>query len=161
MPEQNLISADLSDADAAAVMTALQTLDAKLPMLLGLTPQERQELQKMGDTRRAFVQKTLEVARQHPQIFPATFDLPEFERDMALFLKLLPLFLAFQTRFEKLGDTVLALGSDLYAEALDAYAYIRQAGRSAGLDELRAQLKSSRQRAPRPAAGSTPAPRTP
>ncbi|CAN5620324.1 hypothetical protein BH20VER1_BH20VER1_04850 [soil metagenome] len=52
--------------------------------------------------------------------------------------------------FEKLDDTLMALGSDLYAGSLETYGYIKAAGKSQGLDALREQLKASRQRAPKP-----------
>lgn len=148
MSEQNLISAVLSDGDRDAAITALETFDAKLPFLLGLTPKDRQELQKMGDTRRAFVEQTVSVAAQNPQVFPASFDQAEFQKDMALYLQLAPIMDAIQIRFSKVSDTMMAVGSDLYDSALEAYSYIKAAGKSQGLDSLRAQLKASRQRAP-------------
>lgn len=146
--EQNLISATLTATDRDAALADLANFDAKLPFLLGLSVTDRQQLQKMGDTRRAFVEQTISIAGQNAQIFPASFDLAEFQNDMALYLMLAPIMDAITIRYERMNDTMMALGSDLYAAALEAYGYIKAAGKSQGLDALRAQLKASRQRAP-------------
>lgn len=148
MTEQNLISASITAANRDAAIADLVSFDAKLPFLLGLTPDERMELQKMGNIRRTFVEQTVGIAGANPQIFPASFDLAEFQKDMALYLMLAPIMDAIQLRFEKMNDTMLALGSDLYAASLEAYGYIKAAGKSQGLDALRQQLKAARQRAP-------------
>jgi hypothetical protein len=77
MSEQNLISGTIKQSDTDAVMAALQVLDANLRMLLRLAPQERQQLPKMGDIRRTFVQNSVSIATQNSQVFPPRFD-PEF-----------------------------------------------------------------------------------
>jgi hypothetical protein len=141
MSEQNLISATLTAANRDGALADLASFDAKLSFLLGLTPDERMELQKMGNIRRSFVEQTLGVAAQNAQVFPASFNLAEFQKDMALYLMLAPIMDAIQLRFEKVNDTMLALGSDLYAEALEAYTYIKAAGKSQGLDALREQTE--------------------
>lgn len=70
MPYQN-ISAEASDADLQAVKTALETVRQKLPFLVTLTPAERRHLFKMGDKSLAFVQNSLQAARNNPGILPA------------------------------------------------------------------------------------------
>src|SRR5437868_6490022 len=77
MPEQNLVSATLSNADRDAAISTLADFEAKLPFLVGLTVDDRVNLQKMGNTRRAFVEQTVTVAGQNAQILPSTFDLKE------------------------------------------------------------------------------------
>lgn len=161
MSEQNLVSATLTDADRDAALAALHAYEAKLPFLLGLTPAERQQLQKMGDTRRAFVEQTVTIAAQNPQIFPASFDQAELQKDMNLYLQLAPIADAIQVSYDKTNDTIMALGSDLYSTSLEAYGYIKAAGKSQGLDSLRAQLKSSRQRVPQHKPQPAPATPTP
>jgi hypothetical protein len=157
MSDQNLISATLSSADRDAALADLAAFDAKLPFLLGLSVTDRVELQKMGNTRRAFVEQTVNIAAQNPQVFPASFDVAEFQKDMDLYLQLAPIMDAIQLRYEKVNDTMLAVGSDLYTAALEAYGYIKSAGKSQGLDALRQQLKSSRQRAPQAKSQTPPA----
>ena len=156
MSDQNLVSATLSDADRDAALAAIATLETKLPFLLGLSMADRVNLQKMGNIRRTFVEQTVPIANQNAQVFPASFNLAEFTADMDLYHQLFPIMEDLKPLFEKLDDTLMALGSDLYAASLEAYGYIKQAGKSQGLDALREQLKASRQRAPKPKTPPTP-----
>ena len=56
---------------------------------------------------------------------------------------------------EFFDDTIAALGSDLFSEALAAYAYMKAAGSGQGLDDLKALLS---QRFARRGASTAPAP---
>jgi hypothetical protein len=149
MSDQNLVSASLSNTDRDAVLLAISTITTKLPFLLGLSVDDRINLQKMGNVRRSFVEQTVPIASQNAQVLPASFDLNELTADMDLYRQLAPIMDALKPVFEKLDDTLLALGSDLYAGSLEAYGYIKVAGKSQGLDALRQQLKASRQHAPK------------
>ena len=149
MSDQNLVSATLSDADRDAAIADLAAFEAKLTFLLGLSIADRIELAKMGNTRRAFVEQALLIATQNAQVLPASFNLAEFQGDMDLYHQLAPVMEALEHTREKVNDTIMALGSDLYSAALEAYSYIKSAGKSQGLDALRQQLKASRQRAPK------------
>ncbi|MDP1588285.1 MAG: hypothetical protein Q8M07_11105 [Prosthecobacter sp.] len=51
MPNDNRISATLSDADKAAVLAAFQVIKTKLPFLINLTPAECQSIPTLGTTR--------------------------------------------------------------------------------------------------------------
>ncbi|HMJ07108.1 MAG TPA: hypothetical protein VK474_12680 [Chthoniobacterales bacterium] len=147
MSDQNLVSATLTDTDRDAALLAISTIATKLPFLLGLSVEDRINLQKMGNVRRSFVEQTVPIASQNAQVLPASFNLAELTADMDLYRQLAPIMDALKPVFEKLDDTLMALGSDLYAASLEAYGYIKAAGRSQGLDALREQLKASRQRA--------------
>ncbi len=149
MSDQNLVSATLSATDRDAVLLAISTITTKLPFLLGLSVNDRINLQKMGNIRRSFVEQTVPIANQNAQVLPASFNLGELTADMDLYHQLIPIMDALKPVFEKLDDTLMALGSDLYAASLEAYGYIKTAGKSQGLDALRDQLKASRQRAPK------------
>ena len=156
MSDQNLVSATLSDADRDAVLTALATIQSLLPFLLGLSMADRMNLNKMGNIRRSFVEQTVPVANQNAQVFPPSFDLAELTADLALYHQLATIMDTLKPLFEKIDDTVLALGSDLYSASLEAYGYIKSAGKSQGLDALREQLKAARQHAPKPKPPQTP-----
>ena len=50
MPQQNLIALHIPETDLAEIKAAIATLNTKLsPHLKTLTPQDRQEMAKMGD----------------------------------------------------------------------------------------------------------------
>jgi hypothetical protein len=141
MPE-NHVSAELSVESRAAIMAAIATIREELPFLYDLSPEVRRQLPKMGDGSRAFVEKTLEIAKQNPDFLARSFDLEEFERDVALYNALSPVLIAVSQLHELLDDTLLAVGSDAYTAALEAYAYAyaKRAGNTQGLDELKALM---------------------
>lgn len=133
MPD-NRISAILSQADATAIMDAINTIRAKLPFLQDLTTEERHDLPKMGDKSRAFVQQALEVAKQNEAILPRSFDVEEMLRDVELAAALQPIVLALAQLQELLDDSYVLVGSEAYTAALLVYQYARAAGKGAALD---------------------------
>jgi hypothetical protein len=135
MPE-NRISASISNADQAAVMDAINTIRRKLDFLIDLTPDERHSLPKMGDKSRAFVSEALTVAQQNADILPASFDLPEMQKDVALATALEPIRAALTQLQELVEDTYLAAGSEAYSAALLIYQYARAGSKGAALDNL-------------------------
>ena len=52
------MSGSLSSEAVAAVRAALETVNQKLPFLIGLDPDARRSLARMGDKSRAFVRKS-------------------------------------------------------------------------------------------------------
>ena len=59
---QNIVSLNFTDADLTAIDEALVLLEQKLTPLIGLSPEERRGLVKMGDKSEAFCRETLEGA---------------------------------------------------------------------------------------------------
>jgi hypothetical protein len=131
---ENRVSGMLSGEEAAAVRGALETIRQKLPFLMGLDPEARRSLPRMGDKSRAFVRKSLEVANQNPGMLPRAFNLEEFGRDVALDEALLPIAEAVRQLAEMIEDTQTALRSDAYLAALTVYQSAKRAGKGTGLD---------------------------
>jgi hypothetical protein len=157
MPKDNLVSASLPAADVQAVSDALATIRAKLPFLIDLTPQDRRRLLKMGDGSRAFVEKALTAAQGNPQVFPPSFNVAEYARDLTLWGQLGPIATQVTQLAELLDDTQVALGSDLMNAAVTAYGYLNQAT-TGGLEEVRAELGKRFERGP---SSPEPGPSTP
>lgn len=122
------ISATLTPEAQQQVLAAIATIREHLPFLINLSPRERQQLPKMGDKSRAFVQKAFNVARHNPDILPRSFDFEEMERDIALFEALDPLLLPVMQLQELIDDTLLAVGSESYMAALKVYNYTKVSG---------------------------------
>jgi hypothetical protein len=60
MTQPNLVSLNISEADLAEFKASINTLSTKLlPHLITLSPEERQELPKMGDKTVSFVSANL------------------------------------------------------------------------------------------------------
>ena len=131
---ENRVSASLSQADKDTVMAALATIKAKLPFLIDITTSDRQNMLKMGDKSRAFVQKTMELVNQNDSFLPRAFVVEEMQKDVQLLNDLYPMLQALNQLQELVDDTVMVVGSEAYASALVAYKYAKDSGLGAGLD---------------------------
>lgn len=147
MPYQN-INATLSDADVQAIKDALATVREKLPFLVNLTPDERKQIFKAGPDRISFVQNALAAVQNNPSIFPASFNVTEFQKDAELFNAMTELCTLTSSIFSQLDDTRLALGGETMRGATQAYNYIKEAARNTpGLKPVADQLGEQFQKA--------------
>jgi hypothetical protein len=136
----NLISASLSADDQADILAALATVREKLPFLLGLTPDQRRSLCRMGDKSRAFVDKALELATQNTDLMPRCLDVEEMRRDLELVEALYPVLFSIGQLKELIEDTYLLAGSEAYSAARTAYNSARVNGKTMGLTEAVDQM---------------------
>ena len=156
MPVQNYVSGAVTAAQGTTVTTALGTIRSTLTCLRNLTPEDRRSIPKMGGKSFLFVNQAFQAAKTNSGKLPASFDLPGFESDLALYNALLPLASQITQLNELFDDTMLALGSDLYSESLEAYTYLKAGNAAAGLDELKATMSKRFMRS-KPAKEETPA----
>jgi hypothetical protein len=136
----NLVSANLSDTDQAAIIAAINTIREKLPFLISLNSADRRAMAKMGDKTRAFVEKSVEFATYHPEYLPRLFDLEEMRRDVELFTALYPVLMALIHLQELVQDTYTAVGQEAYAAARVIYKSAKANGQGAGLDASIAEM---------------------
>ena len=150
MPQQNLVSATLTDADQTAVLTAITTIKNKLPFLITLTPDDRKSLPKMGNNSTAYVDKAYQFANQNSEKLGADFGMDEYTTDYSLFQQLQPIVTAISELSEAIADTELALGSDLMVRSNLAYGFMKVLSKSSGsFDELRSDMGQRFARGPR------------
>lgn len=135
---QNKIDAEISAADREKILGFTNQITELLPFLISLTRNERRELPRMGDKSRAFVQASLALAEQDDSFLPRSFDVAEMRKDEDLYNSLTTIYTSLAILFEKLDDTLLLTGSDLYVAALDVYDAAKRKGGSdsGGLDQL-------------------------
>ena len=148
--DQNLISAEISPADALAVEQLLAQAKEKLPFLLTLSPEQRQNLTKAGDAYKSFLDKAVQVVNQYPQILSNLFDKEEFLRDYALAVAIAPLVSSASSLAQALEDTHLALRSDSMMAALEVYNSVQTSvtkvpGLRSILDEMQVFFAKKRQ----------------
>lgn len=152
---QNRISLRLADEDVVAVEDAIATLEQRLTGLIGLTPDERRELTKMGDKSEAFCRQAVITLGKHPDVLPRNFDVDEYRADLAALDALRPLLARLQRVYDRMVDSEMALGSDLMVASLEGYAHLKVAGRGDGLDTLKdalgARFNRKRRQEPEPA----------
>ena len=156
MPYSN-ISQELTPAQYDAIVVKINELKVQLPFLINLTPEERQSLPKMGDSKQPFVTKALQYAQSFPQIAPPFISLPELAKDRTLALTMLQLIQLLKPFVESLEDTQMAVGSEAYVASLSIYNSAGQAAKAnvAGAGAIYDDLKSHFEQ------GSTPTPTPP
>lgn len=134
------------DIPAPVLATVQQHLDAikaaLAPYLISLTPNERKTMLRMADKTVAFVTKTTDYATNNAAFVPAFVDLAELQQDVAGVAALTPLRQQFEQLALDTDSTVMAAGSEAYANSLTIYSNIKflaknkQPGAQAAYDEL-------------------------
>ncbi len=150
------IDAILSEQDIEEVMAALDTVRQKLPFLVGLTPEDRRKLPKLGRKSQTFVMQALDMAENHSELMPRFLDVKEARRDVQLFEALNPVLQSLSRLRELVEDTQMVAGSEAYAAARLAYNSAKTSGKNMGLDEVVNDLSRQFSRKPRKAQGSQP-----
>jgi hypothetical protein len=147
MPYQN-ITAVLDPSVQEDILRKLNEIEAMLPFLINLTPEERKLIPKMGDKSIAFVDKTFEYGSNNSNIVPPFTDLAELNRDAKLSKDLSPIENKLQQLVEMVSDTRTAAGSEAYISALSIYSSVKNAAKLnvPGTDTIYQDLK---QRFPR------------
>lgn len=150
MAYQN-IDASLSVADIQAVKDAFATILTKLPFLVNLTADDRKKVFKTGPDRLSFVKNAVTGAQGNPDIFPASFSVTAFQRDVDLFDVLTELGTMASSVASQIDDTRLAVGGEAMQEATQVYNYVKEAAKTTpGLKPLADQLAEQFQRASKP-----------
>lgn len=117
----NRVSATLSASDQETVLTALSTIEQKLPFLINLTTAERVQMAKLGDKTEAFVRKAVEVGARYSRLLSEPF-VAEMRKDADLWESLMPIQAAIDQLQKKIDDTVTQVGAEAYAAARTVYA---------------------------------------
>ena len=137
---QNRIAVSFPDTSLQNIDSAIASLEKELVDLIGLSPDERRDLTKMGDKSEAFCRQAVTVLSEHSGVLPRNFDLPAYVGDLAALDLLRPRAVRLRRLLERITDSEMALGSDLMTASLEGYAHLKVAGKGAGLDDLRKML---------------------
>ena len=123
----NNVSIVIDDGAMQKINEGYRLITENLPKLYTLTADDRQALPKMGDKTVAFVNKSLEYARQNPSVVPSYLNMDEFAKDVEAVNKLFQVSAPLQKLAEGLDDTALMAGSEAYAAALAFYTSLKAA----------------------------------
>lgn len=155
------VTATLSTQEVSEILAQLKEVREQLNFLIGLTPQERRQIPKMGLKAQTFTTRALDMAAQHIDMMPRHLDVEEARRDLALFEALNPILQAVNHFKELLEDTQMMAGSEAYAAARLAYNSAKVTGKNRGLDDviedLSQQFRKSRRQS---AIAQSPAPQS-
>ena len=121
MKNGSRISEVFTDTDLKAVLTALDTIEAKMPWLLTLTPDESRGLRNLGFDGLPFAQAALDAVRADLNFTRRGFDLPEFEKDVALYGQIGRVRARLVGLTQKVVQTHQVTGSDIMVAADDVY----------------------------------------
>lgn len=157
MPYSN-ISQEITPAQYDTLVTKLNEVKALLTFLINLTPEERQSLPKMGESKQPFVTKALQYAQSFPQIAPPFINLTELAKDRGLALTLQQFTQLVRPWLQAIEDTELAVGSEAYVAALAIYQSAGQAAKAnvPGAAAIYADLKTHFEQDNTPAAPPAP-----
>ena len=140
----NKLSVVLTQAQIDAVKAAINTINTNLPMLLGLTLEERKTLPKVDVNNKIFVEDAINAMETNPSFLPAYFSVAELKKALTLYQQLDPLLLEINKLAEKIDDTQMLAGSEAYVTALAAYRNFEAAAKAGiqGADTIYELLKA-------------------
>lgn len=135
--------ADLTDAEKAEIEVHYAAIGEILEgKAENLTMDDRQSIPKIGRHRNSFVQKAMEIANKTPKILAEFFQVSLWETNYSLFKKYKNLELSSKTQQEKLLETGMVVGSDVFGDALQFKETLENANRNQpGLDEYVKELE--------------------
>jgi hypothetical protein len=138
---QNKIDATLSVASVTKILQHLRDIEAELPFLVDLSNDEIASLSKIGSGQ-SFVQDAITLAEQDDSFLPRSFDVASMRKDVDLLQALPPIIASVSRLKELLGDTLMLVGSDAFAAALDVYQSAQRHGKGAGLKDSLSSLSN-------------------
>lgn len=129
MPNDNRISATISSEDKTAILTKINEIKTLLPFLINLTKQERIRLPKLGPASLAFDEHCASYMASSPNLIPPFVDPAEVTKDRDLRLALADIWRELRKLAEKVDDTLMQVGSEVWMADLSFYQTVRQAAR--------------------------------
>ncbi len=130
MATKNLVSATLLAENKTAIKAAFQTIDEKMPFLINLTDDQRDDGLKLGDKTVGFLDKFDTYSKTNPEFIPSFLNMPEFEKDYALIEDLNELIKIANALTQKIQDTLSEVGMEALAAALIYYGPVKDAAKN-------------------------------
>ena len=112
-----------------------------MPFLISLSPADRKYMVKPGNASEGFIQGTLELARQNPDLVPTLVNLTKLERDLALRDAMAAAEAGLSILVTKVNHTRRLANADLYEGCLDIYNELLRHGNDQGMDAMVAPLR--------------------
>lgn len=130
----------LSQPDRDLILSLITQMHDKLPFLRDIAAEERRTLLGMGDKNRVFAGKVLEVVLQNPDFLARSFNIEQFQQDLATFDRLSTILMALTQLRDLVDATTIAIGSEAYESALIAYRHAKASGQGASLESMMADM---------------------
>jgi hypothetical protein len=135
------ISYVMPQADLDAIKAAIATLNAKMPFLISLAPEEVGYLTKLGPKSVDFAQDAYSASLNFPDVLPPVFNKVEYGKDTTLFKNMNEIKMLIDSLQEKVESTYRAVGSESMTASLTVYELVRSASKTTpGLKSVAEQL---------------------
>ena len=163
MPNDNRISADITAATKATILTKIQEIQALVTFLINLTPEERRSIPSIAAGRAGMIDIYLQQMTANSGLVPSFVNMTELNGDKKLYLDLQELIAPVAGLLEALTDTKQVAGSDMYLAFLSYFNNVREAQRRnvPGADALLTVLQPFFARGPRNPSPVNPPPPNP
>jgi len=119
------ITMTISPPQVEAVLVNLKTITDSLPDLIELNADQRKSMAHYSDKDLGFIQKALQIAEQHPEIFPSSFKLEAMQRDVDTLQQLNILLHAVDLLSAKFQDSRFAAGNQSLSQARTVYQFVK------------------------------------
>jgi len=117
MITKSIDDASLTKENEELAVQSINAAQAVFPWLIGLTPEVRQSLPKMGKGGLDFVERTLIYGKEHPNLVTAFQDLDTQDHKLGLLKQIQRVLSILEPFCEELSDTYMLLGTEAYASA--------------------------------------------
>ena len=144
----NRVDAVFSDKDNEEFMAAAEVMRKTLSFAVGLTPEEKGQLAKIGRKSQTFTGDSLGMAARHPELMPGYLKTDAAQRDLDLFIALAPVVQVLSELYTLAEDTQTIAGSEAYAAARVAYKAAKDHGQGMGLNDVIDDLSQRFQQKP-------------
>ncbi|MGG6267508.1 hypothetical protein ACQ4M3_23395 [Leptolyngbya sp. AN03gr2] len=139
----------LSQSDRDTILQLITQINTLLPFLRDLSAEERKSMLGMGNKNRIFAGKVSEVIQQKSDFLPRSFDIDQFNQDLATFDRLSTILMALNQLRDLVDSTAIAIGSEAYENALTAYRHAKASGQGASLEAMMAEMSQRFARKPK------------
>ncbi len=138
----NIIDVELPGDVEEQAIQLIKNTESLFTFLVALTPEERQQVAKMGKRSLDFVERSLMHAKENRNLIPFYVDLDKFERDCRLVIQLRRILASSENLTAKLKDTYLIVGSEAFTAAREFYGSVKNAAHSGvlGCDSIKKDL---------------------
>jgi len=120
---QHLIDGVITAIVQAAINGNIDQITSAVPFARSRTPQEKDHLPELGSQRYAIMVILYNIMVAHPTIFPASFNQANFTKSYQLIQVLDAIIARLETLLTLFKDTRALVGSDLQANAMQAYEF--------------------------------------
>ena len=119
------LAMSITQAQVNTALASIKTLDSSLPLLIELTPDQRKSMAHYSDKELGFIQKTLQIVDQNPEVLPASFNKEDLRRDIDTLQKLDSILYALVVLTGKFQDSRFAAASQSISQARTVYQFIK------------------------------------